>query len=94
VRVILACHHLLATFRHTWRSLNREFAIKPVVAFFVNPFTCQIEVTETAASTGRLNKVRAEELEMVILDLQNDVLKSYATMKTFGIWLTEKSFLP
>jgi hypothetical protein len=47
--------------------------------------TCQIEVTETAASIEKLVQTRAEELEVEILDLQNYVLISYATHKNFWI---------
>jgi hypothetical protein len=52
--------------------------------FFVNPVTCQIDVTEISANTGRHIQERAEELKLEILDLQNDVvLKSYATHENF-----------
>jgi hypothetical protein len=45
---------------------------------------CQIEVTEPAASTGKLIQASAEELELEILDLQNVVvLKSYAQILTY-----------
>jgi hypothetical protein len=86
VRVILARDHLLATFKHFWRSSKRDFNSSPPLnqwyLFFLNPFACQIDVTETAASIGILIQARTEELEMAILDLQNDVvLKSYATHK-------------
>jgi hypothetical protein len=47
-------------------------------------YPCQIEVTETAASIGSLNRARAEEPEQKSLDLQNDVLKSCAVHK--NIW--------
>jgi hypothetical protein len=62
-----------------------------MVAFSVNPFTFQTDVIETASSTGRLIQARAEESEMENMDIHDDVLKD---MRTFGIWLTNKSFLP
>jgi hypothetical protein len=46
-------------------------------------YTFQAQVTETAASTGRLIQARAEELETVILDLNHDVLKRYAAHANF-----------
>jgi hypothetical protein len=42
-----------------------------------------VEVTETAASTGRLIQAREEELETVTLDLHHDVLKRYAAHANF-----------
>jgi hypothetical protein len=64
-----------------------------MVAFFGNPFTCQIEVTETAEYIGRLIQARAEGLEVDILDLQIDViLKSYATHENFWNLIDREKF--
>jgi hypothetical protein len=77
--------HLQTLLEEFEKRFQQFTAIEPVVTSFVNPFTCQIEVTETAASIGRLIQTRAEELELEILDLKNDVvLKSYATHE--NIW--------
>jgi hypothetical protein len=51
--------------------------------FFANPFTCQIDITETAACIGIVIQERVEELQLEILDLKNDFLKSYATHGNF-----------
>ncbi|XP_075768584.1 general transcription factor II-I repeat domain-containing protein 2A-like [Pelodiscus sinensis] len=67
--------------------------IEPVVAFLVNPFTSQIEVTEMATSIASLVQVRTEEVELEILDLQNDiVLKSCATDENFWNLIDQKKF--
>lgn len=51
--------------------------IEPIVSFCINPFTCQINVMELAAGISDLVQGKAEELELEILDLKNDiVLKS------------------
>ncbi|XP_077677617.1 general transcription factor II-I repeat domain-containing protein 2A-like [Eretmochelys imbricata] len=67
--------------------------IEPVVAFLVNPFTCQIEVTEMATSIASLIQVRTEDMELEIVDLQNDiVLKSCATHENFWNLVDLKKF--
>ncbi|CAM4592755.1 unnamed protein product [Lepidochelys olivacea] len=67
--------------------------IEPVVAFLVNPFTCQIEVTEMATSIASLIQVRTEDVELEILDLENDiVLKSCATDENFWNLGDRKTF--
>jgi menaquinone-dependent protoporphyrinogen IX oxidase len=75
--------HLQTLLEEFEKRFQQFTPIEPVAAFFVNPFTCQIDVTETAAYIGRLIQERAEELELEILDLQNYVLKSYATHENF-----------
>jgi hypothetical protein len=82
---------------NTSAGVRKEFqqftAIEPVAAFFVNPFTCQIDVTETSAYIGRHIQERAEELELEILDLQNDVvLKSYASNENFWNLVDREKF--
>lgn len=42
---------------------------------FVNPFTCQVNVTQFATQMAEFVKVRTQQLELKMLDLQNS--KSY-----------------
>jgi hypothetical protein len=85
--------HLQILLEEFEKRFQQFTAIEPVVAFFVNPFTCQIEVTETALFVGRLIQARTEELELGVLDLQNDVVpKSYATHGNFWNMVDREKF--
>ncbi|CAM2114566.1 unnamed protein product [Caretta caretta] len=76
--------HIQTLLEQSEKRFQQFTTIEPVVAFLVNPFTCQIEVTEMATSIVSLIQERIEDVEWEILDLQNDiVLKSCATDENF-----------
>jgi hypothetical protein len=75
----------------------QEFIITEIVAafFYFGPFTSRLlDITQTAASIGRLIQARKDELQLQILGLELDaVLKPYAMRGTFAIWRIDNSFL-
>lgn len=72
----------VSLFIETLQVLQKQFEerflqftnIEPIVSFCINPFTCQINVMELAACIADLVQGKAEELELEILDLKNDIL--------------------
>jgi hypothetical protein len=81
---VTICVPPLDTSGRVWKKISTVHHHWSSDSFLCIPFTCQIEVTETAAAIERFIQARAEEQKLEILDLQNDiVLKSYTTHKRF-----------
>ncbi|GFT40985.1 DUF4371 domain-containing protein [Nephila pilipes] len=74
----------LSTFVFNFQLHFQQFnIIEPMVTFFVNPYTDQINVTEIATYISEFLQVRREEVEIEILDLQNYIILKTIILEEF-----------
>lgn len=80
----LLLFHIAKPLEQFEKRFQHFIIIKPMVALFVIPCTCQLEVEKWRQLIGCHTQIRRERVELEILDFQNyTVLKSCATDDNF-----------
>lgn len=93
INVSLFIKHLQVLQEQFEKRFQQFTIIEPMVSFFINPFTCKTNIMEVAAYIAEVVQVKAEELELEILDLQSDLmLKSLISDEDFWNTVDRKKF--